>query len=88
MARGTICLKKLLGTDVIDINTQEDCIHIVAYVPENEALADYVQRLKEQTSEHILEKFPNLKAKLDNYFWGEEYYTDSGDSTITIRESF
>ena len=57
---------------IVELNVQEDHVHLLVRLPPKEAVAHAVQLMKGGTSKKIREEFPEL----DEFLWGDSLWAD------------
>ena len=60
-----------LGCEVVELNIQQDHIHLVSNVPPKVSISKFMGTLKGRTAIRVFSKFPYLKEKpyWGNHFW-------------------
>ena len=68
-----------LGCEVVELNIQEDHIHLITNVPPKVSISELMGTLKGRTAIRVFTKFPNLKEKpyWGNHFWAPGYCVDT-----------
>ena len=68
-----------LGAEVVELNIQEDHVHLLAMVPPKIAVSEFVGTLKGRTAIRVFNKFRHLKHKpyWGNHFWARGYCVDT-----------
>lgn len=63
------------GAEVVELNVQEDHVHLLAMVPPKVSISEFVGTLKGRTAIRVLNRFRDLKQKpyWDNHFWARGY---------------
>lgn len=66
-------------SEVIELNVQDDHVHLLAMVPPKVSISDYVGTLKGRTAIRVFNKFRELKQKpyWGNHFWTKGYCVDT-----------
>ena len=64
---------------VIELNIQEDHVHLICMVPPKVTISDLMGTLKGRTAIRVFKKFPYLKKKpyWGNHFWASGYCVDT-----------
>jgi len=72
------------GSEVIELNIQEDHIHIIVSVPPKVSISTLMGTLKGKVAIKLFKSYPNLKKKpyWGNHFWARGYFV----STVGIDE--
>ena len=72
------------GSEVIELNIQEDHIHIIVSVPPKVSISTLMGTLKGKIAIKLFKSYPNLKKKpyWGNHFWARGYFV----STVGIDE--
>lgn len=67
------------GCSVVELNVQEDHVHLLVMVPPKLAVSKYVGIVKGKTAIRIFGKFPHLRVKpyWGNHFWARGYCVDT-----------
>ena len=67
------------GCEVIELNVQEDHIHLIIMVPPKVSISELLGTLKGRTAIRVFKKFPHLKNKpyWGNHFWAPGYCVDT-----------
>ena len=68
-----------LKVDVLELNIQEDHVHLVASIPPKLAVSEVMGHLKGRTAIRVFKTFPYLKKKpyWGNHFWTRGYCVDT-----------
>ncbi len=68
-----------LGAEVVELNIQEDHVHLLAMVPPKVSISDFMGTVKGRSAIRILNKFRHLKRKpyWGNHFWARGYCVDT-----------
>jgi len=68
-----------LGCEVVELNVQEDHVHLLVMVPPKIAISQLVGTIKGKSAIQIFKQFPYLKKKpyWENHFWAKGYYVDT-----------
>ncbi len=66
-------------SEVIELNVQEDHVHLLVMIPPKIAVSDFVGTVKGRTAIRILNQFRELKQKpyWGNHFWARGYCADT-----------
>ena len=64
-----------LGCQIVELNIQEDHVHLLIKVPPKIAISVLMGTLKGKTAMRVFNKFPELKQRpyWGNHFWAEGY---------------
>ena len=67
------------GGEVIELNVQQDHVHLLAMVPPKVSISNFVGTIKGRTAIKILDVFRHLKQKpyWGNHFWARGYCVDT-----------
>jgi len=67
------------GCDVVELNVQEDHVHLIVMMPPKVSVSDLIGTLKGRTAIRIFKQRPGLKTKLywGNHFWAPGYCVDT-----------
>ena len=67
------------GCEVIELNVQEDHVHLIIMVPPKVSISELLGTLKGRTAIRVFKKFPHLKNKpyWGNHFWAPGYCVDT-----------
>ncbi len=65
--------------DIVELNIQNDHVHLLVMVPPKVSISDYVGTIKGRTAIRVLNKFKNLKKNpyWGNHFWAKGYCVDT-----------
>jgi putative transposase len=68
-----------LGCEVVELNIQQDHIHLISNVPPKVSISKLMGTLKGRTAIRIFSKFPYLRDKpyWGNHFWAPGYCVDT-----------
>ena len=68
-----------LGYEVVELNIQQDHIHLVSNVPPKVSISQFMGTLKGRTAIRVFSKFPYLRDKpyWGNHFWAPGYCVDT-----------
>jgi putative transposase len=76
-----------LGCEVVELNIQQDHIHLVSNVPPKVSISKFMGTLKGRTAIRVFSKFPYLKYKTDQ--WSEvlkmKLYASLKDTLLEFR---
>jgi putative transposase len=66
-------------SEIIELNVQNDHVHLLVMVPPKVSISDYVGTIKGRTAIRVLNKFKDLKKKpyWGNHFWAKGYCVDT-----------
>jgi putative transposase len=66
-------------SEIIELNVQNDHVHLLVMVPPKVSISDYVGTIKGRTAIRVLNKFKDLKKKpyWGNHFWAKGYRVDT-----------
>ena len=78
-ASGIHAICWFVGCEVVELNVQQDHVHLVMMVPPKVAISDLLGRLKGQTSMRLFRQFRHLRRKpyWGNHFWAKGYSVDT-----------
>ena len=67
------------SSGVIELNVQNDHVHLLVMVPPKISISDYIGKLKGRTAIRVLNKYKRLKKKpyWGNHFWAKGYCVDT-----------
>ena len=65
--------------EIVELNIQEDHVHLIALIPPKIAVSDMVGTWKGRTAIRVFNKFRHLKEKpyWGNHFWSKGYCVDT-----------
>ena len=65
--------------EIVELNIQNDHVHLFVMVPPKVSISDYVGTIKGRTAIRVLNKFKDLKKKpyWGNHFWSKGYCVDT-----------
>ena len=68
-----------LGCQIVELNIQEDHVHLLIKVPPKIAISVLMGTLKGKTAMRVFNKFPELKQRpyWGNHLWAEGYCVDT-----------
>ncbi len=68
-----------LGCEVVELNVQEDHVHLLTMVPPKVSISDLMGTIKGRTAIRVFQKFRRLKEKpyWGNHFWAKGYCVDA-----------
>ena len=68
-----------MGCEVIELNIQEDHVHLLVSMPPKESVSKLLGTVKGKTAIQIFRQFPHLKQKpyWGNHFWARGYCVDT-----------
>jgi len=66
-------------SEVVELNIQNDHVHLLVMVPPKVSISDYVGIIKGRTAIRVFNKFKNLKKRpyWGNHFWAKGYCVDT-----------
>jgi len=67
------------GGKTVELNVQEDHVHLLAKVPPKLSISVLMGKLKGKTAIRVFQKFPDLRTKRywGNHFWAPGYCVDT-----------
>ena len=65
--------------DVLELNVQQDHVHLVSMIPPKLSVSEYMGIIKGRTAIRVFNKFRSLKQKpyWGNHFWARGYCVDT-----------
>ena len=78
-----------LGCEIVELNIQNDHIHLLVKVPPKQSISDLLGVVKGKTAIRVFKQFPNLRMKpyWGNHFWAKGYCVDTvGVNAEMIRK--
>ena len=78
--RKTIIIQsERLGCDIIELNIQEDHVHLLIKVPPKISISSLMGILKGKSAIRVFSQFPELKVRpyWGNHFWASGYCVDT-----------
>lgn len=68
-----------LAAEVIELNVQEDHVHLLVMIPPKVSISDFMGVVKGRTAIRGFNKFRHLKRRpyWGNHFWARGYYVDT-----------
>lgn len=68
-----------LGAEIVELNIQEDHVHLLVLVPPKVSISEFMGTIKGRTVIRVLNKFRHLKRKpyWGNHFWARGYCVDT-----------
>jgi len=77
------------GGIIVELNIQEDHVHLLVKLPPKISVSQLVGRVKGKTAIAVFQKFPSIRTKKywGNHFWSSGYCVDTvGLDTELIRK--
>jgi putative transposase len=67
------------GCEVVELNVQDDHVHLIVMMPPKVSVSDLIGTLKGRSAIRIFKQRPGLKTKLywGNHFWAPGYCVDT-----------
>jgi len=80
----------IYGVDIVEINGEEDHMHLLVEYPPTLALSKFVNVLKSRSSRVLFVEFPNLDLYLSKgSFWSRSYYAGScGGASLEVVKQY
>ena len=78
--RKTIIIQaERLGCNIVELNIQNDHVHLLIKVPPKVSISSLMGTLKGKSAIRVFNKFPELKQRpyWGNHFWAEGYCVDT-----------
>ena len=74
-----------LGAEIVELNVQEDHVHLLVMVPPKTSISEFMGTIKGRTAIRVFNKFRHLKHRpyWGNHFWARGYCVD----TVGLDES-
>jgi putative transposase len=68
-----------LGAEVVELNVQEDHVHLLVMVPPKISISDFMGTIKGRTAIRVFNKFRHLKHRpyWGNHFWARGYCVET-----------
>jgi len=68
-----------LGAEIVELNVQEDHVHLLALAPPKVSISEFMGTLKGRTAIRVFNKFRHLKHRpyWGNHFWARGYCVDT-----------
>ena len=68
-----------LGCKIVEMNVQEDHVHLLVMVPPKISLSSYIGTIKGRSAIRLFSKFPRLRQRpyWGNHFWARGYCLDT-----------
>ncbi|MBT4132401.1 MAG: IS200/IS605 family transposase [Candidatus Marinimicrobia bacterium] len=68
-----------LGCEIVEMNIQDDHIHLLIKVPPKVSISNLMGTLKGKSAIRVFNRFPELKQRpyWGNHFWAEGYCVDT-----------
>ncbi len=68
-----------LGCEIVELNVQEDHVHLLIIVPPKVSISDLMGTIKGRTAIRVFQKFRHLKVRpyWGNHFWAKGYCVDT-----------
>ena len=67
------------GCEVVEMNVQQDHVHLIVMVPPKVSISDYMGIIKGRTAIRVFKQFPYLRQRpyWGNHFWAPGYCVDT-----------
>ena len=67
------------GCEVVELNIQEDHVHLIGMLPPKVSISDYMGMVKGRTAIRVFKQFPYLRERpyWGNHFWAPGYCVDT-----------
>ncbi len=77
-------ISEWLGAEILELNVQEDHVHVVVSIPPKVSVSEYMGTVKGRTAIKLMKSYPGLRQKpyWGNHFWARGYFA----STIGLDE--
>jgi len=77
--KNIIIQSERLSCEIVELNVQNDHVHLLIKVPPKIAISKLMGVLKGKTAIRVFNKFPELKKRpyWGNHFWAEGYCVDT-----------
>ena len=77
-------ISEWLGGELLELNVQEDHVHVVVSIPPKVSVSEYMGTVKGKTAIKLMQSYPGLRQKpyWGNHFWARGYFA----STIGLEE--
>ena len=74
-----MCIFYQQQCEIVELNVQNDHVHLLVMVPPKISISDYIGKLKGRTAIRVLNKYKRLKRKpyWGNHFWAKGYCVDT-----------
>lgn len=68
-----------LNCKIIELNVQDDHVHLIIMIPPKISVSKYVGTIKGRSAIRIFSNFPNLRTRpyWGNHFWADGYCVDT-----------
>ena len=68
-----------LGAEIVELNVQEDHVHLLVMVPPKTSISEFMGTIKGRTAIRVFNKFRHLKHRpyWGNHFWARGYCVDT-----------
>ena len=68
-----------LGAEIVELNVQEDHVHLLVRVPPKTSISEFMGTIKGRTAIRVFNKFRHLKHRpyWGNHFWARGYCVDT-----------
>ena len=68
-----------LACKIVELNVQEDHVHLLVMVPPKVSLSEYIGTIKGKIAIRLFTKFPSLRQRpyWGNHFWARGYCIDT-----------
>ncbi len=79
VGRMIIIQSERLGCNIVELNIQNDHVHLLIKVPPKVSISSLMGTLKGKSAIRVFNKFPELKQRpyWGNHFWAEGYCVDT-----------
>jgi putative transposase len=67
------------GCEVVEMNVQQNHVHLIVMVPPKVSISDYMGMVKGRTAIRVFKQFPYLRQRpyWGNHFWAPGYCVDT-----------
>jgi putative transposase len=77
-------ISEWLGAEILELNVQDDHVHVVVSIPPKVSVSEYMGTVKGRTAIKLMKSYPGLRQKpyRGNHFWARGCFV----STIGLDE--
>ncbi len=79
-----------MGCEVVELNIQQDHVHLICMVPLKVSISDLMGAIKGRTAIRVFKQFPYMKKKpyWGNHFWAQGYCVDTVGLDVEVIRNY
>ena len=72
-------ISEWLGAEILELNVQDDHVHVVVSIPPKVSVSEYMGTVKGRTAIKLMKSYPGLRQKpyWGNHFWARGYFVST-----------